>query len=223
MHSGNCPPHARTIRAGKCVKEIEKLCSETEEGDGKLAECMSDAITESENSDDSSGEWEGGRGSFAGVPGHLIVPPLSSADAPEVSDECREEVYQFKISRNANINRNIPLGASRCPASVPVRVLHGWLAANRLNITFIIARSAAKACKVDADKFCNVTWFFGYKAGQVISCLRDVKTQVTKACKVQLFKVMMDVSALGVLSVAKQYPRLAGHSLFCLRAGCCGL
>ena len=32
--------------------------------------------------------------------------------------------------------------------------------------------TAAKACKVDADKSCNVTWFFGYKAGQVIACLR---------------------------------------------------
>lgn len=36
--------------------------------------------------------------------------------------------------------------------------------------------------------------FFGYKAGQVISCLRDVKAQVSKGCKQQLFKVMMDVS-----------------------------
>lgn len=34
--------------------------------------------------------------------------------------------------------------------------------------------SAAKACKIDADKYCNVTWFFGYKAGQVIACLRCV-------------------------------------------------
>eukprot|EP00798_Chlamydomonas_sp_ICE-L_P023599 gene23599-9127_t len=32
----------------------------------------------------------------------------------------------------------------------------------------------AKACKVDAEKNCNVTWMFGYKAGQVIFCLRDV-------------------------------------------------
>ena len=31
---------------------------------------------------------------------------------------------------------------------------------------------AAKACKVDAEKRCNVTWFFGHKAGAVIACLR---------------------------------------------------
>lgn len=50
---------------------------------------------------------------------------------------------------------------------------------------------------MDADKFCNVTWFFGYKSGQVISCLRDVKNQVTKKCKDQLFKIQMDVSGPG--------------------------
>lgn len=55
---------------------------------------------------------------------------------------------------------------------------------------------AAKACKVDADKHCNVTWFFGYKAGQVIACLRDVKSQVSKPCKQQLFKVMLEVSIM---------------------------
>lgn len=68
-------------------------------------------------------------------------------------------MYQFKISRNKNINKNIPL---------------------------------AKRCKKDADKFCNVTWFFGYKSGQVISCLRDVKKQVSKGCKQQLFKIQLD-------------------------------
>ncbi len=60
-----------------------------------------------------------------------------------------------------------------------------------------------------------MTWFFGYRQGQVISCLRDVKaqvrrgcheapqllthslaplSQVAKKCKNQLFKVMMDAA-----------------------------
>jgi Golgi apparatus protein 1 len=51
---------------------------------------------------------------------------------------------------------------------------------------------------VDADKLCNVTWFFGYKSGQVISCLRDMKTQVSKNCKQQLFKVMLEVRIEGL-------------------------
>ena len=61
--------------------------------------------------------------------------------------------------------------------------------------THIHACTAAKACKIDAEKFCNVTWFFGYKSGQIVSCLRDVKNQVSKNCRVQIFKVQMDVSA----------------------------
>ncbi|GFH23194.1 uncharacterized protein HaLaN_20773, partial [Haematococcus lacustris] len=82
-------------------------------------------------------------------------------DKPNISDACREEVYQYKIQRNSNINRNIPL---------------------------------ARACKVDADKFCNVTWFFGWKQGQIISCLKDVQKQLSKPCKVQVFKVMLDAA-----------------------------
>jgi Golgi apparatus protein 1 len=38
-----------------------------------------------------------------------------------------------------------------------------------------------------------VTWFFGYKQGQVIACLRDVKAQVSKPCALELFKVMVAV------------------------------
>ena len=55
-------------------------------------------------------------------------------------------------------------------------------------------RLAAKACKVDAEKYCNVTWFFGYKSGQIIACLRDVKSQVSKPCKAEIFKIQLDVS-----------------------------
>lgn len=41
--------------AGKCEKEIEKYCKDTDEGEGKLADCISDAITESENADPNAG------------------------------------------------------------------------------------------------------------------------------------------------------------------------
>ena len=34
---------------------------------------------------------------------------------------------------------------------------------------------------------------------QVITCLRDVKSQLKKGCKQELFKVMMDVSGMGRL------------------------
>ena len=40
---------------GKCEKEIDKICDEVEQGESRLADCLSDAIAEAENSD-SSGE-----------------------------------------------------------------------------------------------------------------------------------------------------------------------
>lgn len=122
---------------GACSLEIKKYCEDVEEGEGKLGDCLSDAITESEF-------------------------PEDGKDVPVISDACREEVYKFKIERDSNINKNIPL---------------------------------AKACKVDAEKLCNVTWFFGYKSGQVIACLRDYRLQVNKNCRKQLLKVMMDAAA----------------------------
>lgn len=42
--------------------------------------------------------------------------------------------------------------------------------------------------------FCNVTWFFGYHAGQVLGCLKEVKAQISKRCKTEVYKIMMDVS-----------------------------
>jgi len=114
---------------GQCEKEIEKYCKDEDEGDGQLADCISDAIAQSE------------------LPG--------DGEVPEISDACREEVYQYTVKKATNINLNVPL---------------------------------AKSCKNDAIKFCNVTWFFGYKAGQVISCLREFKNQVDKKCKKELFK-----------------------------------
>jgi len=120
---------------GNCLEEIKNYCSDLTAGGSELADCISDHITES----------EAGTGD----------------DVPHISDACREEVYQFKVQRDSNINLNVPL---------------------------------AKACKIDAETKCNVTWFFGYKAGQVIACLRDVKERVAPACKKELFKVQKDAA-----------------------------
>ncbi|KAI8465216.1 MAG: hypothetical protein J3K34DRAFT_379960 [Monoraphidium minutum] len=54
------------------------------------------------------------------------------------------------------------------------------------NINFNVP--LAKACKLDAEKMCNATWFFGPTEGRVIACLREAKDQVTNNCRVQLFK-----------------------------------
>jgi hypothetical protein len=36
------------VHAGPCESEINDLCDDLEQGEAKLAECISDAITESE-------------------------------------------------------------------------------------------------------------------------------------------------------------------------------
>lgn len=52
----------------------------------------------------------------------------------------------------------------------------------------------AKMCKADADKYCNVTWFFGYKSGQVVACLRDRKEKLAGPCKKEVFKIQLDAA-----------------------------
>jgi Golgi apparatus protein 1 len=49
-----------------------------------VADCLSDQIAEQDTASEKSGEV--------------------------VSDQCREEVFSFKIERSTNINKNIPLG-----------------------------------------------------------------------------------------------------------------
>ena len=154
----------RFISTGKCEAEIEKYCKDVDEGDGELADCISDAIAQSENpemgddGEQGSSFFEGGCAEGWAVPsqpggvasaasapggpgrraGGFWQPCMCSSmcrcnalkaacatvhtecdqpfnfwaadDVPDISDACREEVYQYKISRNANINANIPLG-----------------------------------------------------------------------------------------------------------------
>ncbi|KAL6765630.1 hypothetical protein V8C86DRAFT_2455912 [Haematococcus lacustris] len=122
--------------AGNCEPEAKLYCSDVNAGEGRLVDCLSDQIAESETDSSASGEGS-------------------------VSDACREDVYQFKIQRSTNINLNVPL---------------------------------ARACKVDVEQHCNITWFFGYRAGQVIACLRDVKDLLAPACKRQVFAIQKDAA-----------------------------
>ena len=44
------------LHAGKCAKEIEKYCDDVDEGEGKLADCISDSIASTEMPENSDGE-----------------------------------------------------------------------------------------------------------------------------------------------------------------------
>jgi hypothetical protein len=41
---------------------------------------------------------------------HYCLVLVPCADVKPLSDECNEEVMAFKINRNSNINKNLPLG-----------------------------------------------------------------------------------------------------------------
>ncbi len=50
-----CSPHMR-VRAGNCKAEIDKYCQEVDEGDGKLAGCLSEALEHAENPETGNSE-----------------------------------------------------------------------------------------------------------------------------------------------------------------------
>lgn len=58
-------------------------------------------------------------------------------DVPSISDDCREEVYQYKISRNANINKNIPLGEHTSLSVLSVPFAIGWLVVESATILLV--------------------------------------------------------------------------------------
>lgn len=118
----------------KCATEIKNYCKDIEVGEGRLSDCLSEQITQSEAGGDES-------------------------DSVSVSEDCKEAVFQFKIRRDSNINANLPL---------------------------------AKACKSDAEKYCNATWYFGNEAGHIIACLRDIRDKLKPVCKKEVFKVQLD-------------------------------
>lgn len=105
--------------AGNCLDEVTRYCASVDPGDGNLADCISDLIAESEVVTDGERSATLIRDPHDDRP-TLIIPVIfvthahaavPCADtAPVISDACREEAYQFKISRNANINLNVPLG-----------------------------------------------------------------------------------------------------------------
>ncbi|KAJ9518654.1 hypothetical protein QJQ45_018663 [Haematococcus lacustris] len=152
--------------AGNCEPEAKLYCSDVNAGEGRLADCLSDQIAESETDSSASGElhkfcWALSGGMLQGLFHGVMTWHAHSSCEGSVSDACREDVYQFKIQRSTNINLNVPL---------------------------------ARACKVDAEQHCNITWFFGFRAGQVITCLRDVKDLLAPACKRQVFAIQKDAA-----------------------------
>ncbi len=71
--------------SGSCAKYIPtSSCKNVTAGEGRLADCISGAVEAKE----------------AGT---------ASGAEPSVPEDCTEDVYQYYINRNTNINKNIPL------------------------------------------------------------------------------------------------------------------
>jgi Golgi apparatus protein 1 len=47
---------------------------------------------------------------------------------------------------------------------------------------------AARACKADADKHCNVSTYNGFRNGTIIGCLRDIREKLTGKCAKEIFR-----------------------------------
>ncbi|EFJ50973.1 hypothetical protein VOLCADRAFT_103617 [Volvox carteri f. nagariensis] len=175
---------------GNCLEEIKLHCEGVDVGEGNLADCVSALIAESELQD-----------------------AESDGDPPSVSDACREEVYQYKISRNTNINKNIPL-AKACKVDAESHCNNTWFFGYTTGkiitclrgIKEMLAPACAKqifklqvdaatdfradpelyeACKDDATTLCEGVKFGG---GRVQACLRDKRMQLSWRCEEQLFR-----------------------------------
>eukprot|EP00878_Enallax_costatus_P015261 GHUV01015979.1.p1 GENE.GHUV01015979.1~~GHUV01015979.1.p1 ORF type:complete len:801 (+),score=251.73 GHUV01015979.1:135-2405(+) len=135
---------------GACKPFVTSFCEGVEPGDGQVADCLAEYQRGVEAQMDAEDRY-----------GVHVKAEADMTVSGGLSDECNEEVMQFKIQRSTNINRNTPL---------------------------------AKACADDANKYCNMTWFSGYRNGSVIACLRDIRDKLKPECKKQVFKVQLDAS-----------------------------
>ncbi|KIY94078.1 hypothetical protein MNEG_13882 [Monoraphidium neglectum] len=129
---------------GACSAEIKLHCLGVDPGEGALADCIGDTMQGMDEED--AGAKAAAEGGGQGEDAQADTGEARS----KISAACREEVLGFRIERNSNINKNVPL---------------------------------ARACAADAVKHCNVTWFFGYRNGSVISCLKTAKAKLTPDCR----------------------------------------
>ncbi|GBF91963.1 hypothetical protein Rsub_04687 [Raphidocelis subcapitata] len=52
----------------------------------------------------------------------------------------------------------------------------------------------ARACAADVKAHCNSTWFFGYREGSLVSCLKMAKDKLKPECRNQVHRSQLDAS-----------------------------
>lgn len=120
---------------GSCKPEIDLLCADIEEGESKLADCISDAIASSENADHASGELGGCEKNIQRVLACAVVPCFQSWDEPircswtidsslQVVGGCLDRLC---FSTTGYLQSNI-----RGVSAVTVMLIRGYLGSSRM-------------------------------------------------------------------------------------------
>jgi|UniRef100_A0A7S1X9L8 Golgi apparatus protein 1 len=116
---------------GSCATDIDAFCVDITPGGGRIADCLTGQLREEDNG--------GGEGAA-------------------LSDDCKDELAEFKADRSTNINKDLPLATS---------------------------------CREDVAKFCTKE-FLMPEPGAVLTCLREVKDELSQACSSEVFRTMED-------------------------------
>lgn len=168
---------------GACEQEVNALCSSVKLGDGRLATCIREAAFEEHGS------------------------------AAAISQACMDDILQYKIDRNSNINRNLPL-ARACSEDVTkfcgsfqlehhrngsmIRCLLDFKdkVSQKCQVQlFVVQKDRAidfradadlhAACKTDAEELCKG---IPYGEGRIQECLRSKFMDLSYDCGDELFR-----------------------------------
>ncbi|WIA10933.1 hypothetical protein OEZ85_011098 [Tetradesmus obliquus] len=200
---------------GACKEAIASQCQDVELGDSQVADCLSQVAQAAEFEGDASAK---------------------------LSDECNEEVMAFKINRNSNINKNLPL-AKACASDAEkyckdmqwysgyrngsvigcLREVKDKLQAGCRKEVFKVQLDAAydyradqmlhEACEKDAETLCK-----GVKngGGRIQACLRQQRMKLSNwDCEYQLFRKELEDADDLRLSVRMFHACLADKKQFC--------
>lgn len=109
-HTPRSHTHAHTNHAGACKAAIKAHCEEVEAGEGRLADCVGEIMQQQDDDTETDESQDGGGGGEDEGDGDGDSGDDGGGGGKPISDGCKEEVMQFRIERNSNINKNIPLG-----------------------------------------------------------------------------------------------------------------
>jgi len=116
---------------GACATDIDAFCVDITPGGGRISDCLTGQLREEDN---------------------------GGGDSAALSDDCKDELAEFKADRSTNINKDLPLATS---------------------------------CDMDVARYCTKEYLMP-EPGSVLTCLREVKDEISQACASEVFRTMME-------------------------------